>query len=205
MTDVVEGALRRALEYSSHMRNADVHNIRKAIELVRSSTEPAKPRNTESVDAEQTGLGDSSVGDALEIERLRAGSPESEPVGVPRFEDLPDLAKKLEVAIRAKKGNGNDDYHSASAYNECVVCRLLWALTYPGPATITVAPAGAPSEPGATEKALREALARIADEGSGWRYKRDPLEHARSVIDEIRDLARAALSTTEPQEGSVDG
>lgn len=42
--------------------------------------------------------------------------------------------------------------------------------------------------------AMYEALRYIADEESGWRFKRDPLEHARSVIDEMRDKAREAIA-----------
>jgi hypothetical protein len=44
---------------------------------------------------------------------------------------------------------------------------------------------------------LVEALRKIADEESGWRFKRDPLEHARSVVEEMREVARAALSRME--------
>ena len=44
---------------------------------------------------------------------------------------------------------------------------------------------------------LVEALRYIADDESGWRFKRDPLEHARSVVDEMRDMARAALAAAE--------
>ena len=45
------------------------------------------------------------------------------------------------------------------------------------------------------EARLVETLEYIADEESVWRFKRDPLEHARSVVDEMRDMARAALTT----------
>lgn len=42
---------------------------------------------------------------------------------------------------------------------------------------------------------LVEALEYIADEESGWKFRIDPLEHARSVVEEMRDLARAALAS----------
>lgn len=68
------------------------------------------------------------------------------------------------------------------------------------------------SEPGGADeiRALRAerdryrvALHVIADEQSGWRFKRDPLEHARSVVEEMREMARRALtpeSETNPAE-----
>lgn len=44
---------------------------------------------------------------------------------------------------------------------------------------------------------LLEALRYIACEQSGWTFKVDPLEHARSVVEEMRDKARAAIAKAE--------
>lgn len=52
----------------------------------------------------------------------------------------------------------------------------------------------------AENKRLRDSLETIADAESGWRFKLDPLEHARSVIEEMRDFARRALAETTPTE-----
>lgn len=44
---------------------------------------------------------------------------------------------------------------------------------------------------------LREALTQIADEETRYRFFRDPLEHARSVVEEMRQIAGAALEEVE--------
>lgn len=53
-----------------------------------------------------------------------------------------------------------------------------------------------PSAPprGAAPTEMVEALRTIADEKSGWRFRVDPLEHARSVIEEMREVAARALA-----------
>jgi hypothetical protein len=52
---------------------------------------------------------------------------------------------------------------------------------------------------------LREALAYIGDEESGWRFRVDPLEHAHSVIEQMRERARAALDPEPGGDGREDG
>jgi len=50
---------------------------------------------------------------------------------------------------------------------------------------------------------LREALAYIASEESGWTFKRDPLEHARSVIEEMRAMAQDVLAALDSGSGGA--
>jgi hypothetical protein len=50
---------------------------------------------------------------------------------------------------------------------------------------------------------LREALAYIASEESGWGFKWDPLEHTRSVIEEMRAMAQDVLAALDSGSGGA--
>jgi len=116
----------------------------------------------------------------------------------PSYDEWPDLARRLKRAIRAKKTDDGREHHVAAAYNACCVCRLLWAITYLGPATIVI---GEPSDPvdrvpdcrSPTDSRYRKALEEIANHV----YHGTKL----SGYYELQRVARGALSREESQQG----